>query len=568
MLEPGASIVCMGLPVILAVEQDPDCLDRVERQLSRRYGGDYSVRVATSADAAMTALEQLREAGEPLALVLADQWLSGLTGAELLARTKALHPSAKRGLLIEWGGWGDADTSAAIFEAMALGRIDYYVLKPQGSPDELFHRTVAEFLFEWARAESSVQGEIELVAEPASPRTHELHDVLSRNGVPYACYTPDSPAGRALLEQAGREDAGLPVARVRNGRLLVDPSNVDLAAAFGVSTELGEEREFDVAVVGAGPAGLAAAVYASSEGMRALVVEREAIGGQAGSSSLIRNYLGFSRGIGGAELAQRAYQQAWVFGTSFLLMREVTELRPGGGSHTLRISDGSEVKARAVVLACGVSYRRLEAPGLVDLEGNGVFYGASAAEAKALAGRRAFVVGGGNSAGQAAMHLARWAERVTILVRGPSLAASMSSYLREAIEAAPNVDVMTGTEVVGGEGEGRLERLTLRDASGESSSVAADALFVLIGARPGTAWLPPEVERDEWGYVLTGHDAGGDAERQMHETSLPGVFAVGDVRHGAVKRVASAVGEGSVVIQQVHRHLETIAERPGKTHIA
>jgi len=568
----------MGLPVILAVEGDPDCLGRIERQLSRRYGGDYSVRASASAEAALATLEQLRDAGEPLALVLADQWLGDSTGAELLSRVKALHPSAKRGLLIEWGGWGDAETSAAIFEAMALGQIDYYVLKPQGSPDELFHRTVAEFLFEWARAESSVQGEIELVAEPGSRRTHELHDLLARNGVPYACYTPDSGAGRELLAEAGREDASVPIARVRDGRLLVDPSNVDLAAAFGVSTELDGEGEFDVVVIGAGPAGLAAAVYASSEGMRALVVEREAIGGQAGSSSLIRNYLGFSRGISGAELAQRAYQQAWVFGTSFLLMREATELIPGEGAHTLRVSGGTEVRTRAVVLACGVSYRRLGIAALAELEGSGVFYGASAAEAKALAGRRAFVVGGGNSAGQAAMHLARYAAQVALVVRGDSLATTMSSYLRETIAAADNIEVMLGTEVVDGTGEGRLERLTLRDrASAVTWTVPAEALFVMIGARPATEWLPPEIERDEWGYVLTGRDVADELhvehlrgaqrearpERQMHETSLPGVFAVGDVRHGAVKRVASAVGEGSIVIQQVHAHLEVGIARSG-----
>jgi len=575
----------MGLPVLLAVDEDAGCRGRVEEQLTRRYGHDYEVRAERSAASALRDLEALREAGEPVALVLADQWLGQeMTGAELLARAKALHPSAKRGLLIEWGAWGDPATAEAIFEAMALGQIDYYVLKPQGSPDELFHRTVAEFLFEWARAESPVQGEIELVAEPGSRRTHELHDLLSRNGVPYACHPPTSPAGRALLEEAGREDASVPVARVRPGQILIDPSKVELAAAFGVSTELTEEREFDVVVVGGGPAGLAAAVYASSEGMRALVVEREAIGGQAGSSSLIRNYLGFSRGVSGAELAQRAYQQAWVFGTSFLLMREVVELRPGERRHTLRTADGAELEATAIVLGSGVSYRRLENPALAALEGVGVFYGASAAEAKALAGRRVFVIGGGNSAGQAAMHLCRWAEQVTLVVRDQSLAASMSSYLRGEIEAAHNVETMLGTEVVDGHGAGRLEGLTLRDsASGETAAVEADALFVLIGARPATDWLPPEVERDEWGYVLTGRDVRasggtdevdidhaiggkrnpGSSERQMLETSLPGVFAVGDVRHGAVKRVASAVGEGSVVIQQVHRHLAEVAAGPG-----
>jgi len=561
-------------PLLLAVDADPVALDRVEAELTRRYGGDYRVRAERSATAALATLERMRDQGEPVALVLADQWLSGTTGAELLARVKSLHPSAKRGLLIEWGGWGDPDTAGAIFEAMALGRIDYYVLKPQRSPDELFHRTIAEFLFEWARAEVPVEGEIEMVAEPGSPRTHELHDLLGRNGVPYACHTPKSEAGRELLAAAGRDDASLPVARVRGGRILVDPSKVDLAAAFGVSTDLGEEREFDVVIVGAGPAGLAAAVYASSEGMRALVVEREAIGGQAGSSSLIRNYLGFSRGVSGAELAQRAYQQAWVFGTSFVLMRDALELVPGERSHTLRIDGCAEVEAAAVILALGVSYRRLDVPGMAELEGTGVFYGASAAEAKALAGRRAFVVGGGNSAGQAAMHLSRYAERVTLVVRGASLAASMSSYLRETIEAADNIEVMLGTEVVATEGAGRLERVGLRDReSGETRALDADALFVMIGARPGTEWLPAEVARDEWGYLLTGRDVesqsrfdrhidgenGTGPEPQMLETSLPGVFAVGDVRHGAVKRVASAVGEGSVVIQQVHQRLEALA---------
>jgi thioredoxin reductase (NADPH) len=555
----------MSLPVLLVVDGDAAALTRAEEQLARRYGGDYAVRSAGSAAAALAALEALREGGVPVALVLADQWLEEMTGAELLTRVRALHPSAKRGLLIEWGGWGDADTAEAIFEAMALGRIDYYVLKPERSPDELFHRTIAEFLFEWARAETSVQGEIELVAEPGSPRTHRLHDLLGRNGVPYACHTPDSATGRELLAAAGRADATVPVARVRNGKVLVDPTNRDLAAAFGVSTELGEDRRFDVVIVGAGPAGLAAAVYASSEGMRALVVEREAIGGQAGSSSRIRNYLGFSRGVSGAELAQRAYQQAWVFGTSFLLMREVTELIPGERGHRLRIGE-DEVEARAVVLASGVSYRRLEIAALAGLEGSGVFYGASAAEAKALAGKRAFVVGGGNSAGQAAMHLGRYAERVTIVVRGPSLAASMSSYLRDEIAAADNIVVMLETEVVDGDGDGQLQALKLRDrASGETASQPADALFVLIGARPGTEWLPAAVERDDWGYVMCGRDVGVEPgadkrQRLMLETSLPRLFAVGDVRHGAVKRVASAVGEGSVVIQQVHECLEAEEE--------
>jgi thioredoxin reductase (NADPH) len=556
----------MGQPVLLAVDADPDALARTRGELTRRYGSDYVILAERSAAEGVRQLERLADSGEPVALVLADQWLGKMTGADLLARARALHPGVKRGLLIEWGAWADPETSEAIFDAMALGQIDYYVLKPQSTPDELFHRTVGEFLFEWARTEWPVQREIEIVAELESPRAHELRNLLGRNGVPYVCLAPSSEAGRALLKEAGRADASLPVARVKAGQTLVDPSNVELAAAFGVSTDLGEERQFDVVVIGGGPAGLAAAVYASSEGMRALVVEREAIGGQAGSSSLIRNYLGFSRGVSGTDLAQRAYQQAWVFGTSFLLMRDVVELIPGDRRHSLRTADGTEFDAAAVVLACGVSYRRLEIPALKRLEGTGVFYGASGAEAKALTGRSAVIVGGGNSAGQAAMHLSRYAEQVTMVVRGSSLAESMSSYLRGEIDAAANVEVLLDTEVVDGEGEGRLEGLTLRHVpSGRTTSMKADALFILIGALPGTEWLPGEIRRDDWGYVLTGRDLAPEQcireghEPQMLETSVPGIFAVGDVRHDSVKRVASAVGEGSVVIHQVHRHLEGAA---------
>jgi thioredoxin reductase (NADPH) len=561
----------MGQPVLLAVDADPDALAQTREELTRRYGSDYVVLAEGSAAAALERLESLAKSREPVALVLADHWLGETTGADVLARARALHPSVKRGLLIEWGAWADPETSEAIFDAMALGQIDYYVLKPQSKPDELFHRTVGEFLFEWARTEWPVQREIEIVAELESPRAHELRNLLGRNGVPYVCHPPSSEAGRALLEEAERQDASLPVARVKEGQTFVDPSNVELAAAFGVSTDLGEERQFDVAVIGGGPAGLAAAVYASSEGMTAMVVEREAIGGQAGSSALIRNYLGFSRGVSGAELAQRAYQQAWVFGTKFLLMRNVVEMVPGQRRHILRATDGIEFEAAAVVLACGVSYRRLEIPALQAMEGAGVFYGAaSGAEAKALADRRVYVVGGGNSAGQAAMHLSRYAAEVTIVVRGPSLAESMSSYLRGEIGAAGNVEVLLETEVVDAEGEARLEGLTLRDLpSGATTAVEADALFIMIGALPGTEWLPSEIRRDDWGYVLTGSDLAPEEctragyEPQMLETSVPGIFAVGDVRHGSVKRVASAVGDGAVVIQQVHRHLEAGAAGAG-----
>jgi len=559
----------MGEPVLLAVDGDPDALARTEIELTRRYGQDYTVLTERTAAAALAILERLREEGEPVALVLADQWLDETPGADLLARARELHPAVKRGLMITWGDWANADTADQISTAMTLGKIDYYVLKPQRCPDELFHRTVAEFLFEWARHESPLQGEIEIVAELGSPRAAELRDVLSRNGIPYACHPPESDDGKAILEDSGHEDLTVPIARVGGGRFIVDPSNVELADAFGVRTELGERHQFDVVVIGAGPAGLAAAVYASSEGMRALVIECEAIGGQAGSSSLIRNYLGFSRGVSGSDLAQRAYQQAWVFGTQFLLMREAVELRPGERRHVLRTSDGSEIETIAVLLASGVSYRRLEIPSLSCLEGEGVFYGASAADAKALPGKRVFVVGGGNSAGQAAMHLSRYAGQVTMLVRRPTLSETMSAYLCTAIEAAANIDVMYETEAIGGSGEDRLETLTLLDKrSGRKSTVDADALFVMIGALPGTEWLPSEIQRDEWGYILTGPDLDleNGASPRMGETSLSRVFAVGDVRHGSVKRVASAVGEGSIVIQQVHHYLDAeaaVADRVG-----
>ena len=556
-------------PTIVAVDDDAAALARVEEELRRRYSCDYRVVCESSPLAALSALEEMRAAGDPVAVVLAAQWMDELQGSELLGRVRELHPHARRALLIPWGGWGDRPTADAVLRAMALGQIDYYALKPWHSPDEFFHRTLAEYLHEWSRAALARPQEIAVVAQPRSPRAHELRSLLARNGVPHALHAPDSDEGRRLVEDAGAEFKGVPLVITLDGAVLENPSNAELATAYGVATELEDAREFDLVVVGAGPGGLAAAVYASSEGLRTLVIEREAIGGQAGSSSLIRNYLGFSRGVSGADLAQRAYQQAWIFGTRFVLMREAASLRSEGGEHVLAIADGSEVRARAVVLATGVSYRRLSAPGLEELAGAGVYYGASVSEAPGLAGEDVFVVGGGNSAGQAAMHLARFARSVTMLVRGSSLAATMSRYLIDEIEAAANVHVLPGTEVVAAAGDGHLDRLTVRSrADGTEREMAAGALFVLIGARPHTEWLPASVERDERGYVETGpgvhpYDRWSLARPpQPFETSVPGVFAVGDVRNGSVKRVASAVGEGSVVIQQVHQHLAEAAEQP------
>ena len=552
-------------PVIFAVDDDLSSIGHISAELERRYDRDYRIFFSTSAREAVEQLERMQQAGDRVALVLADQWMPELTGPELLALVPDLHPQAKRALLVGWGDWGDEPTADAIRAAMALGRIDYYALKPWKSPDEYFHRTVSEFLHEWSRADASVPQEVNVVADPWSPRAHEIRNLLTRNGVPHVFHPNNSPDGEAVLRQAGQAGTTKPVVVMLDGRTFVDPSNAELARGYGAMTELEGRREFDVVIVGAGPAGLAAAVYASSEGLRALVVECESIGGQAGSSSRIRNYLGFARGVSGAELAQRAYQQAWVFGTTFLLMRDVTGLRTEDDDHVLTISDGSEVRARSVVLATGVTYRRLDIPDLERLHGSGVFYGSSPSEAPRFTGGQVCVVGGGNSAGQAAVHLSRYAERVTMVVRAPTLASSMSQYLRDEIDAIPCIDVRVSTQVVDGEGESRLERLTLRTAAGDTTTVPADALFLLIGASPHTEWLPPEVARDEQGYVVTGPDVAGDRagtgwrlERPplMFETTVPGVFAVGDVRAQSVKRVASAVGEGSVVIQQVHQYLE------------
>jgi thioredoxin reductase (NADPH) len=550
-------------PIVLVVEDEGDVRARIRGELERRYGSDYRVTCEGSALAALAKLERWRATDEPVALVLADQWMPELTGEEFLARAKTLFPEAKRALLVSFGAWGDRRTADAMLRAMAAGRMDYYVLKPWRRADEFFHRTVTEFLHEWERSSSASPQEVALICKRRSPRAHQLRDLLARNSVPHVVHDTDSREGRRLLAEAGQAGTSHPVVVLLGGGVLVDPTNADLADAYGVSTTLEGRSDFDLAVVGAGPAGLAAAVYASSEGLDTLVVERESIGGQASSSSLIRNYLGFARGVSGSELAQRAYQQAWIFGARFLHAREVTALRPGTGRHVLTLSDGSEASARAVVVATGISYRRLGIPGLDAFLGTGVFYGASVSEARAHAGQEVYVVGGGNSAGQAAIHLSRFAGRVTMLVRRGSLVETMSSYLIDEIEAAGNIDIRPNSELTACSGDGVLETITLRDrVSGHTEAVPAAALFIQIGAEPYTAWLPPEIRRDAWGYLLTGRDlpvGSWPLERPplMLETSLPGVFAVGDAREGSTKRVASAVGEGSVVIEQAHQLLDT-----------
>ena len=539
------------LPLILAVDEDPEALERITSEL-QRYARDYKVICGPSTQAALSQLESLRDRDAAVAVVLAARGTQELKGEELLERVHELHPHAKRALLIPWGGWADEETADAIRTAMALGHIDYYALKPWSMPDEIFHRLVSEFLQEWRRQNAPGRRELTIVADPWSQRGYALRNLLARNGVPHAFHTCDSAEGSELLRTCGQEGADVPVVILPDGSALVDPKAEDLAQhGTRMRTVLDEPGEFDVVVVGAGPAGLAAAVYASSEGLSALIVERESIGGQAGSSTRIRNYLGFSRGLSGAELAQRAYQQAWVFGATFLLTREVVDIEIGDTVHRVSISGAPDVTARSVILAMGVSYKRLDVPALSPLEGMGVFYGSSPSEARQFTAGDVFVVGGANSAGQAAIHLARYAKKVALVVRGPSLEASMSRYLIDEIEGNEKIDVLVRTEVVDAAGTDRLETLTLRSPAGEQV-VPADALFLLIGAEPRTEWLPDAVEHDERGFVSTADD---------YSTNVPGIFAIGDVRSGSVKRVASAVGEGSVVIQHVHHYLARAAER-------
>ena len=548
-------VAVMAKPVLVVVDDDHASLQALTRELESRYGAHYQVVSGSSAEVALARLAELKAAGADVPLVLADQWMPGMSGTQLLARVRDIFPRARRGLLISWG---DRSTPAPFLEAAALGWLEFYLPKPTWSPDEQFHRVVTGSLEEWWREQGGRFESVTVIGDDPSARAHEIRDLLARNSVPFGFYPSDSPEGRSALRRLGLSHPAGPVLSLYTGVVLVDPANAEVAAALGLDVRPADQT-YDVVIVGAGP-GLAAAVYGASEGLRTALLEREAFGGQAGTSSRIRNYLGFPNGVSGVELAQRAYEQAWVFGTHFVYGNPATSLTQDRDLLVVGLRDGSEVKARAVVIATGVSYRRLGVPELEALVGAGVFYGAGTIEAQAVAGKPALVVGGGNSAGQAALHLAKYAQQVTILVRSQSLAASMSDYLIRQIEAAPNVDVRYRCEVAGGGGSGHLEHLLLQNRdSGETELVPAAGLFVLIGAQPFTGWLPGTIQRDQWGFILTGPDTGQHWPLQRApfplETTIPGVFAVGDVRHGSIKRVASAVGDGSIAIRLIHDYL-------------
>jgi thioredoxin reductase (NADPH) len=549
----------MARPTILTVDDDPQVSAALTRDLKRRYGSEYRILSATSADQALDLLRSLALRADQVALILSDQKMPGKTGIELLGESVELAPESKRLLLTAY-----ADTDVAIAAINDIG-LDYYLLKPWDPPEDRLYPVVDDLLGDWRHAHPEVTADIQVVGDRWSDRTHELKTFLARNHVPYRWYDVerDEEGGR-LFELAGGERHDLPLVLVPDREPLRSPGLRDAASALGLHVEA-ERPLYDVCIVGGGPAGLAAGVYAASEGLSTVIVEREAPGGQAGQSSAIENYLGFPKGLSGSDLAQRALAQVSRFGAELVVAREVVGLEQRGTVRAVLLEGGDAVEARSVVVSTGVSYRRLESDGVADLTGKGVYYGATAAEAPQTAGDQVYIVGGANSAGQAALNFAKHAKHVTLVVRGPDLLATMSTYLVDRILASPTITVRTGTEVGAAAGDGHLERLTLVErATGDREDVEASWLFVFIGASPRTDWLG-EVARDRHGFVLTGpevvtSDAPWSLARAPFalETSVPGVFAAGDVRLESMKRVASAVGEGAMSIYLIHRYLATV----------
>jgi thioredoxin reductase (NADPH) len=547
-------------PVIVTVDDDPGVSRAVARDLRRKYGEGHRIVRAESGAVALDALRQMKLRGEPVAVLLADYRMPEMNGIEFLEQAMDVYPGARRALLTAY-----ADTGAAI-DAINVVDLDYYLLKPWDPPEEKLYPVVDSLLESWRAADPRPVPELKIVGHRWSARSSEVREFLARNQVPYRWYPSDEPEGRRLLDAAEADGMSLPVVITVDGEVLVEPPDADLAARVGLATTPSAEF-YDLAVIGGGPAGLGAAVYGASEGLRTVLVERMATGGQAGQSSRIENYLGFPDGVSGAQLTDRARRQAMKFGAELLTTRDVVGLEVRGPARTVRFSDGTAIDAHAVILATGVAYRRLAAPGLTELTGRGVFYGSALTEAAGCAGQDVYIVGGANSAGQAAVYLARGARSVTICVRGPSLRKSMSHYLIEQIERVPAIRVRPCTVIAEAHGDDHLERLTLRDSeTGGTNVVDAQWLFVFIGAAPLTGWLDGVVHRDERGFVLAGPDltaagerlAGWPLDRAPYhlETSVPGIFVAGDVRAESAKRVASAVGEGAMAVMLVHRYLE------------
>jgi thioredoxin reductase (NADPH) len=543
-------------PVIITVDDDPGVSRSIARDLRRRYGEENRIVRAESGPQAMEALKELKLRGEAVAVLLADYRMPQMSGIEFLEAAMDLFPRARRVLLTAY-----ADTDAAI-QAINVVDLDHYLLKPWNPPEEKLYPVVDEMLELWRSTPEQSTDETRVIGHRWSAPSFATRDFLARNAVPFRWFGVDDDESQRLLEAAEVDGSTLPVVITPDGTVMVAPSEADLADKVGLSTSPAKEL-YDLVVVGGGPAGLGAAVYGASEGLRTVLVEQLATGGQAGQSSRIENYLGFPDGVSGSQLTDRARRQAVRFGAELLTACQVVGLEDLGSARRLLFSDGSEVSAHSVILATGVSYRTLQAPGVEDLCGRGIYYGSASTEGPRCAGQDVYIIGGANSAGQAAVYFSRHAKSVHMVVRGPSLKATMSSYLIDQIQEIDNIEVHTCTQVVSCKGSDHLERVMLRDSStGESREVPAEWLFVFIGAAPRTDWLPADLQRDDRGFVLTGPDLRGrpsgwtlDRDPYHLETSMPGVFAAGDVRAESVKRVASAVGDGAMAVTLVHRYL-------------
>ncbi len=556
----------MAKPILLSVDDDSDVLRAIERDLRSQYGADYRVIASDSPEAGLEVLKQLKVRNDSVALLLVDQRMPRMDGIGFLQEGMRIFPEAKRALLTAY-----ADTNAAI-SAINQANIDYFFLKPWDPPAEHLYPQLDDLLGDWrASYRPAFQG-IRVLGTRWSPRSYELRDFLARNRVPYQWIdveaSANDPETKRLLEALGPEAASLPVVLFPDGTKLLESVPADVAQKVGLRTRA-QTDFYDLAIVGGGPAGLAAAVYGASEGLHTVMIEREAPGGQAGMSSRIENYLGFPAGLSGNDLARRAVVQAERFGVEILSPQEVVGVRTEGSYRILKTADGSEISCHALMIASGVQWRRLDAPGIDRLQGAGVYYGGGATEAFACKGEIIYVVGGANSAGQAAMNFARYAERVVMLVRGDSLSSTMSQYLIDQIKETPNIQVWAHASVAEAHGETHLEEISvLCSDTNKVERVPASAMFIFIGALPRTDWLGSLVERDERGFLLTGPDLIRDGQRPkgwtldrdpfLLETNVPGLFAVGDVRHGSVKRVASGVGEGSVAVQFIHQYLSKV----------
>jgi thioredoxin reductase (NADPH) len=557
----------MTKPVIMTVDDDREVLQAVSRDLKQQYGDRFRIVRADSGAAAIEATQKLKLRNEPVALFLVDQRMPQMSGVEFLEQALAIFPNAKRVLLTAY-----ADTDAAI-RAINSTQIDYYLLKPWNPPEERLYPVLNDLLEDWFANFRPAFAGIRVIGNRWSPQSHDMKDFLARNQIPYQWLDIElSPEAQQLATFANCDRLSLPLVILSDGDSLIQPSIAQVADRIGLRTQA-EKPFYDLIIIGGGPAGLAAAVYGASEGLHTVLIEREAPGGQAGTSSRIENYLGFPSGLSGGDLARRAVTQARRFGVEILSPQEVTGMRIADPYRFITLSDGSEISCHALILALGVSWRRLDVPGLDRLTGAGVYYGAAQTEALTCQGEDVYIIGGANSAGQAAMYFSKYARQVTMLVRGESLTKSMSQYLIEQIAETPNITVQPHSSVVEAKGETSLEAISIENAlTGEVTTIPAMSLFIFIGAVPRTEWLDGLVDCDDRGFVITGADLKSGARRDSNrpqgwrldrdpyllETNIPGVFAVGDVRHGSVKRVASGVGEGSICVQFVHQYLANV----------